>query len=67
MKTTKKSTYSLGSKWKSDYKILKDGKKTDLSTIDLKNAKKAIATLNKNQPDLSKKKPTPKKVTAKKK
>ena len=53
--------YALGKQGKSDFAITKNGKKTDLSTIDIKNAKNVIKTLNKNQPDLSKKKPTSKK------
>ena len=50
----RKCIYSLGKKvWKS-YEILKDWKKTDLSSIDLEHAEKLIETLNKYQPDLSK-------------
>lgn len=66
MPTTKKTVkvpakYALGKQGKADFAITKNGKKTDLSTMDIKNAKKVIKTLNKNQPDLSKKKPTTKK------
>lgn len=66
MPTTKKTVklpakYSLGKQTKKDFAITKNGKKTDLSTMDIKHAKNVIKTLNKNQPDLSKKKPTTKK------
>jgi hypothetical protein len=56
-KSEQKSTYALGKQGKSDFAITKNGKKTDLSTIDIKHAKNVIKTLNKNQPDLSKKMP----------